>query len=159
MPPYFIVLLTEGFVFLEYQRQHSYLEAKYCKCVYFLHNLVFSNSSERQRLFFHYLLIAGPWLRCISQDSVEILLEFVCILVYFQRHSRDCFIIVCFVYSCIEVIIPNPLLWVASQITAHVFAFHFPSLFTGKLSITTFVLNRFTCKTLKCIAVLKVREF
>lgn len=28
----------------------------------------------KKRLFFHYLLIAGFWLRCISLDSVEILL-------------------------------------------------------------------------------------
>lgn len=52
VPPNFIVLLNEGFVFLEYQLQHSNLEAKYfCKCVYFSYNS-FLIAQKGQRSFF-----------------------------------------------------------------------------------------------------------
>lgn len=140
MPPYFIVLLTEGFVFLEYQRQHSYLEAKYCKCVYFPHNLVFPNSSERTEivlsLFTHCRPLARMHFSWFSGNTTGVCLYFSLLS---EAQQGLLYYSLFYVYSCIEVIIPNPLLWVASLITAHVFSFYFPSLFTGKLSIATFV--------------------
>lgn len=70
--------------------------------VYFPHNLVFPNSSERTEIVLSLLTHCRPLARMHFSwfgGNANVSVEFVCILVYFQRHSRGCLIIVCFMFS------------------------------------------------------------
>lgn len=85
----------------------------------FLITLSWLLKKDRDRFFSwftHCRLLAQMHFSWFSGNTT-VGLECIYISVCFQRHSRGCFPTLRFVFSCIKIIMSNPLLWVASLIT------------------------------------------